>query len=78
MERVNLTAMPPGWLLLIPYFITQCMRNLVFKNVKVFIYFAMSYNIERDCFRITITIPVAIPTANLLSKFKIFCSSFCP
>lgn len=43
----------------------------VSKNVNVFIHLAVSCNMERNCFRVTITIPIAIPTTNLPSKFKI-------
>ena len=51
--------------------VSRYVRNLIFTHVNRVINFGVSYNTERNCSEITISILIAAPTTNLLSKFKV-------
>lgn len=51
--------------------VSRYVRNLIFTHVNRVIHFGVSYNTERNCSEITVSILIAAPTTNLLSKFKV-------
>lgn len=49
---------------------SRYVRNLIFTHVNRVIHFGVSYSTERDCSEITISILIAAPITNPLSKFR--------